>query len=139
MDSIEREKIVNMLLKEHPVMEMFKFTDIDIQEKLQENSFNIVRYKELYYKELSVLEDLEIKYDALVGITYKFYRFDDDKEWQKKEIELYCIPSDKKIIQMKNIIEKQRTRVRFFEMVYKGFEQMGWRMKSFIDTMRSGY
>jgi hypothetical protein len=132
------EKIVEELLKEHPIYEMVKFSDLNISQKLEENSFNIVKYRELYYKELSVLEELEVKYDKLVGMRYKFYRFEDDKEWTKPEIEKYCIPSDNKVIQMKKIIAKQKARVRFFEICYKGFEQAGWRMKSFIDVMRSG-
>ena len=132
-------EIVEKLLIEHPIHEMVRFSDLDIQQKLEENSFNIVKYRELYYKELAVIEDLEIKYEKLVGMRYKFYRFEDDREWTKPEIEKYCLPSDKKIIQMKNIIAKQKVRVRFFETCYKGFEQQGWRMKSFIDTLRSGY
>ena len=134
----EEEKIVAELLKEHPIHEMVRFSDLDITQRLEENSFNIVRYKELYYKELAAMEKLEINYDKLVGIRYKFYRFEDDQSWTKPEIEKYCIPSDKKIIQMKGIMAKQRTKVRFFETCYKGFEQAGWRMKSFIDVMRSG-
>jgi hypothetical protein len=39
---------------------------------------------------------------------------------------------------MKGIMAKQKARVRFFEIAWKAFDQMGWRMKSFIDTMRIG-
>ena len=133
------EDIVKKLLEEHPIHELVRFSDLDLQTKIEENPFNIVKYKELYFKELAIFEELEMKYDKLVGMRYKFYRFEDDKEWSKPEIEKYCIPSDEKIIQMKKILAKQKARVRFFELCYKGFEQMGWRLKSFIDVLRGGY
>jgi len=134
----EEEKIVSELLEEHPIHDMVKFSELDINEKLEENSFMIVKYKELYYKELAVMDDLEIKYDKLVGKKYEEYRFESERAWTKPEIEKYCIPSDKKVIQMKKIMARQKVRVRFFEMCYKGFEQQGWRMKSFIDVLRTG-
>jgi len=134
----EEEKIVEALLVEHPIHDLVRFSDLDITQKLEESSFMIVKYKELYYKELAVMDDLEIKYDKLIGIRYKYYRFEDNEAWTKPEIEKYCIPSDTKIIQMKGILARQKVRVRFFETCYKGLEQMGWRMKSFIDVMRSG-
>jgi hypothetical protein len=134
----KEENIVKDLLEDHPIHDMVRFTDLNLTEKLEENPFMIVKYKELYYKELAVMEELEMKYEKLVGIRYKFYRFDDDKEWSKPEIEKYCIPSDDKIIQMKRIMARQKARVRFFEIAFKAFEQVGWRMKSFIDAMRIG-
>ena len=134
----EEEKIVKDLLEKHPIHELVRFSDLNLTEKLEENPFMIVKYKELYYKELAVMESLEVKYEKLVGIRYKFYRFEDDESWTKPEIEKYCIPSDTKVIKMKGIMAKQKARVRFFEIAWKAFEQSGWRMKSFIDAMRIG-
>lgn len=134
----EEEKIVEELLSEHPIQEMVRFSDLDITQKLEENSFMIVRYKELYYKELATFENLETKYEKLIGLRYKYYRFEVDQAWTKPEIEKYCIPSDPKVLQMKGILARQKVKVRFFETCYKAFEQQGWRMKSFIDVMRSG-
>jgi len=133
------EEIVKKLLEEHPIDELVKFSELDLQEKIQINSFMIVKYRELYYKELAVLDDLEIKLEKLCGLRYKYYRFDDDKEWTKVEIEKYCLPSDKKVVQMKNIILKQKIRTRFFEMAYKGFEKQGWALKTYCDALKAGY
>ena len=108
----DEEKIVEELLKEHPIHEMVKFSELDITQKLEDNSFHIVKYKELYYKELAVLEGLEAKQEKLHGMRYKYYRFEDNEAWTKPEIEKYCLPSDPKIIQMKGIIAKQKARVR---------------------------
>ena len=134
----EENEILQELHEKHPIDEMVKFSDLNIQEKLMENPFQIVKYKELYYHELSKLDELIILQDKLNGERYKYYRFEDDKEWTKVEIEKYCLPTDIKVIQMKRIIEKQKVRVRFFEIAYKAFEKMQWSMKGFIDTLRSG-
>ena len=133
------DEIVKKLLEEHPIHEMVKFSDLDLQTKLEENTFKIEKNREIYNKELAILEELEDKNEILVGQRYKFYRFEDDREWTKPEIEKYCLPADKKILQMKRILANQKTRVRFFENCYKGFEKQQWSMKSFIDTIRSGY
>lgn len=134
----EKQEIVDKLLEEHPIHEMVKFNEMDIQEKLKDNSFNIVKYRDLYDRERAKYEELEDKYNTLVGMRYDHYRFDYEKELQKPEIERYYLPKDKKIIQMKNILRKQEIRMRFFELCIKGFESQGWRMKSFLDSMRGG-
>jgi len=135
--SIE-EEIIDELKKEHPIDEMVKFSEINLMEKLQENDFMVVKYRELYYLELSKLEELEDKYDKLLGIRYKYYRFEDDKEWSKVEIEKYCFPVDPKVMKMKKIMAKQRARVRFFEICYKAFEKLGWSLKTYSDNLRQG-
>ena len=132
------KEIFEGLIEEHPIEELIKFDETDIQEKLQDNVFQVIKYKELYYKELDVYEDLERKLEALTGKQYKHYRFNEEEEYSKPEIEKYCLPADKKIIQMKRILKKQKIRVRFFEMCYKAFEQQGWRMKTYTDRERHG-
>ena len=136
---MNEEELLKELHDEHPIDEMVKFSDMDIADKLTENPYMIVKYRELYYRELAELDKLEMLMDKLMGERYKHYRFDDDKEWTKVEIEKYCIPSDSKILKMKKIINRQKIRVRFFEMCYRGFEKMQWSMKSFIDTLKGGY
>ena len=134
----EEREIIEQLKSEHPIDEMVKFSEMDIMEKLKENSFQIVKYREHYYLEKSKLEKIEILYEKLLGLRYKFYKFEDDREWSKPEIEKYCLPSDPKILQMKKIMSKQKVRVRFFEIAYKGFEQAGWRMKTYMDGSKMG-
>jgi DNA helicase TIP49 (TBP-interacting protein) len=133
------EKIVEELLEEHPIMEMVKFSEIDIQEKLSDNPYLIVKYRELYYGELAKLEVLQDKFDKLAGIRYDHYRFENDRELTKPEIERYYLPKDKQVVQMKSILRRQEIRVRFFENCFKGLEKMQWSMKSFIDVLKSGY
>lgn len=137
-EELELKDIFEELRTEYPIEELVKFDETDIHEKLQDNAFMVVHYKELYYKELDVYEDLERKMKALMGKQYKHYKFGVEEHWEKKEIEDYCLPADKKIIAMKKIMKKQKIRVRFFEMAWKAFDKQGWNMKVYNDRDRRG-
>lgn len=132
----EENEILDKLLKEHPIEEEVKFSDLDLSEKQRDNAFMVVKYRDLLIRETIESQRLETLMEKLIGERYKYYRFDDQKEWVKIEIEKYCIPSDKKIIRMKRILRRQDIRVKFFEMCVKAMESQGWRMKGFIDSMR---
>lgn len=134
----ELKQIFDELKGEHDIESMVEFSDIDIMDKLKQNEYMIIKYKELYYNELSKYEILERKMEALVGMRYKYYKFEDDQEWDKKEIEKYCLPRDKKIITMKKLMAKQQIRVRFFDMCWRAFDKMAWSMKTFSDRERMG-
>lgn len=134
----ELKQIFDELKEEHNIEEMVTFTEIDIADKLKKNEMMIIKYKELYYKELNKYEILERKMEALKGIRFKHYKFNDQHEWQKKEIEEYCFPCDEKIIAMKKLLMKQQIKVRFFDMCYRAFEKLGWSMKTFTDREMRG-
>lgn len=134
----ELKQIFDELHVEHNIEELATFSEIDISDKLQKNEMMVVKYKELYYNELNKYEILERKMDALKGIRYKYYKFEDEHEWQKKEIEEYCLPSDKKIVEMKKIMMKQQVRVRFYDMCWRAFNSLGWSMKVFTERERHG-
>lgn len=133
------DKILKKLHEQHPIEEMLKFSEFNLQDKLKENATQIVIYEELYHKELTIKEHLDDLMDKLIGKRYKFYRFEDDHEWTKQEIEKFCIPQDEKIMKMKKIIRRQETRIRFFKMCWKGFEKQQWNIKMFLDTLKTGY
>jgi len=137
MDEIE--KILEELKAEHNVDELISFTDIDIQEKLKENSFMVMKYKDLWIKEKATLEDLEDKLNTLISKRYNYYRFEIPESLTKPEIEKYYLPGDKKVIQMKSILRKQQVRVDFFSMIFTGLEKMQWNIKVFSDNERRGY
>ena len=134
----ELKQIFDQLKEEHKIEEQATFSDIDIAEKLQKNEMMVIKYKEKYYEELQKYEILERKIDALKGILYRHYRFNDEHEWQKKEIEDYCMPPDPAIIRMKRIMAKQQARVRFFDMCWRSFDKLGWSMKTFTEREKMG-
>lgn len=138
IENSELKQIFDELKSEHDIEEQAQFSDLDIAEKLQKNEWKVIKYKELYEEENRKYKILERKMDALKGLRYKYYRFNDDHEWQKKEIEDYCLPSDEKIIAMKKILAKQEVRVKFFDICWRAFYSMGWSMKTFTEREKMG-
>lgn len=136
---MNNEEVFEKLHEEHPIEEMVKFTELNLQEKLKFNPSQIVTYQDLYHKELGRLEYLTDLMDKLLARRYKFYRFEDTNEWTKVEIESFCLPGDKQVLKMKKILHRQEIRVRFFKMCWKGFEKQNWSMKVFMDTLKQGY
>ena len=134
----DNEKLLEKLKKEHPIKQMITFSELDITEKLTQNDFLIIKYRDLYHQELAKLDKLEDLLNKLIGLRYKYYRFEDNQEWTKQEIEKFAIPSDPKIIQMKKIIRRQEVKLRFFEMAWKAFDKRQWSMKMFMETLK-GY
>lgn len=135
----ERDKIYKELLEKHPIKEMVKFSEIDLYEKIEKNPFWIVEYREYYYNELEKLERLEDIYDKVCGKRYDYYRFEIDKQLSKPEIEKYYLPKDEYVLKIKKLIRRQKIRVRFFEIAFKGFEKMQWSMKNYIDVLKGNF
>jgi hypothetical protein len=133
-----REEILLDLYAQFPIDEMVKFSELDIQEKLQENPYWIVKFRDLYNKAMAEYEHMETLYDKLAGERYDWYRFESEREIDKHEIKNYYLPKDKKIVQMKQIMARQKVKVDFYKMCLQGMEQQGWRMKSYLDSLRSG-
>ena len=134
-----REEILADLYAEFPIDEMVKFSELDLQEKLQENPFWIVKFRDLFNKANAEYMYLETLYEKCVGDRYDHYRFESERELDKYEIKNYYIPRDKKVIQMKYILARQKVKVDFYKTCLQGMEQQGWRMKTFCDVLRGGF
>lgn len=132
------EKILEELKMEHDIEDLVSFDDLNVQEKLQENSYLVIHYKEKWINEMSILEGLEDKLDMLKGKQYDYYKFGIDKELTKTEIERYYLPGDKKVIQMKEIIRRQKVRADFFEMAWRALDKLGWNIKTFCTNEQRG-
>lgn len=132
----DAEEILAELVKEHPIEEMVQFTDINIQEKIKSNTLKVVKYNDLYQKELTTLDILADKLESLIGRRYDFYRFEFEKDLTKIEIERYYLPNDGYIKKMKQIIRRQNIKVRFFKMCYQAFDKQQWNMKLFWETIK---
>lgn len=134
----EEEKILEELQVEHPIGDMIKFDNLGIQEAIRDNDFHAIRYKELWIKEMSIYEEMESLLDKLMAERYNHYRFEISESLQKVEIEKYYLPGDKKVLQMKKLLRKQKIRVEFFDMCAKAFNQRRWSLKVFSDNLRGG-
>ena len=136
MNKQDENKILDDLLVKYPIEEEVKFSDLDMAEKQKDNTFMVVKYRDLLIREQMEYQRLETLMEKLTGQQYKYYRFNAPEEWTKVEIEKYCLPADKKVLKMKRILRRQDIRVKFFEMCVKGMESQGWRMKGFYESMR---
>lgn len=129
--SVDETKIVNELSKEFNIEELVSFNELDIKEKIQTNPYQLMRFQDLLTKEKMKYEELEELLERLVGKVYHEYRFNSPEELSPKEIEKYYIPTNKKIIKMKEILRKQKIRILFFEQCVKGIDRQYWAMRDF--------
>jgi len=134
----ERDKIQEELMKEHPILDMVSFNELDLQEKLKENTFLTLKYLDLYNMEKMSYEELEEKLEILMGKRYDHYRFEEDKALTKVEIEKYYLPKDEWIKKTKKLLRNQQVRVEFFEMCVSGLKSMKWNMQQFGQNERMG-
>lgn len=130
------EELLQELIKQHPIETMVQFTEFSIQEKLQNNAFQIVKYKELHIKEKIQLDRLISLKEKIIGEQYDFYRFSYDKELRPQEITTYYLPKDKKILQINKIIRKQEQRVEFFNLCVESLVRQSWNMKTYLDSLK---
>lgn len=131
----EYDKILKKLKEAHPIDDMVRFNELDVHEKIQDNDWLIVKYRDLYHKELDTLERLKELLEKTNGERYKYYRFDCDEEWTKVEIESYALPRDEKVRKIKKLVQNQNIKVRFFHMCFRAFESRAWSMKNFLQTL----
>jgi hypothetical protein len=131
----EYDKMLKKLHEEYPIDDLVKFNELNVHDALQENDWLIVKYRDLYHKELDKLERIKELLEKTMGERYKYYRFDCNEEWTKPEIENYALPNDKHVRRMKKLVQKQQARVRFFQMAWKAFESRAWSMSNFLKTL----
>jgi len=134
-----REQIIDKLLAEHPIDDMVIFDESSIKEKLEFNTFEVIKYQELYYKEQNELDKILALRDKIAGVQYDYYRFKFDRDLKPNEIKDYYLPKDPQIIKINKILRQQQWRVDFFEMCYKALNSMGWNMKSYLQAIQKGF
>lgn len=133
----DEERVLDELEKEHNIIEISSFNDFDIKEKLEKNSFYLVRYTELLEKERMNLSKIQDIFEQVRGKRYEHYRFNYDERLDKKEIEMYFLPRDKMIIEVKKHLRLQELRVKFFELCVKAIEKQPWNIKSWLERNKN--
>lgn len=129
-------KIYEDLKKEFPIEEEISFNEYNIQEKLANWGYLFIKYKELYEKEKNNLDKIEDIIEKIKGERYHYYKFEIDEKLTPKEIELYYLPKDEKLLKIKEIYRKQENRTAFFKICAQVAEKQQWTMKSFLDSLR---
>ncbi|MDY0215239.1 MAG: hypothetical protein RBS24_07000 [Bacilli bacterium] len=131
--AIDETKIVDELSEEYKIEELVSFDEINIQEKIQQNPYQLMKFQDMAIKEKMKYEELEELLERLVGKLYHEYRFNHPEELSNKEIEKYYIPTNIKYIKMKEILRKQKIRILFFEQCIKGIDRQYWAMRDFCN------
>ena len=131
----EYDEMLKKLHEEHPIDDLVKFNELNVHEKLQENDWLIVKYRDLYHKELDKLERAQEILEKTKGERYIYYRYECDREWTKPEIENFALPQDEKVRKVQKQVQRQQAKVRFFHMCWKAFESRSWSMNNFLKTL----
>lgn len=126
----EREEIIEELKKEYPILDQVSFNEFNVVEKLEENMKWRIKYQELYEHHLFIYKKIEEKYDELKGRRYDYWKFESDRRLQKSEIEDYYLPQDKKLMEFREILEKQKIKVDFFKLCMESMEKVYWRIRA---------
>ena len=132
----ERDLIMEELLAEHPILEIVSFNEFNLEEKIREHPYMLVKYRELASKEKYALDQINDIMDRVKGEAYHHYRFEMDESLRQNEIEQYYIPRDPKVLKVKQALMKQKIRVDFFETCAKAIEKCGWAHKNYMESMR---
>ena len=132
------DPIIEKLLEEFPIFNQLEFNEFNIEEKLRENAYLAMKYRDHAITEKNVYERMELLMEKLRGELYHHYRFEKDENLQKSEIEQYYLPSDPKIVKLKKLMLDQKVRVDFFEAAYKSINGQSWSIKMFQENQRFG-
>jgi hypothetical protein len=114
--NIDRDKIIDYLSRKYPIYDLIKFDEFSLSQKLKENPYLVMKYQDLYLKEKQKLDILQEKYEEVCGTKYHFYRFENDEELTKTEIEKYYLPNDSDVKKHKKLLQIQRIKVEFFKL-----------------------
>ena len=134
----ERDEVWKELYRNHPIDQEIRFSDMDIGEKLCNQPYIKLTYDDLYYKEKSRYEQMQEVVDKISGVRYDFYRFSYDRELSKFEIEKYYLAKDPTVLAAKKKLRKQQWRMEFYKMCSDSVGNMGWKMREFLQSLKSG-
>lgn len=130
----EKKKLLNTLLEQYPIDKDVTFNEFDIQEKLKNHAFILMKYqRELEKVKYDHSKILELK-EKIVCERYQYYRFNYDEQLSKPEIEKYYLPGDEKILKINKVLRMQDVKVNFFEICVRSLDKQGWNMKNYIET-----
>jgi len=138
MNPEEVDELLKKLQEDWPIIDVISFNEFNIQDKLQNASYQLMVYHEQYIKAKSRMDELIDIKNRAIGKKYDELRFNSDKSLTGKEIENYYLPRDKDIRKINAAIAKQQVIVNYFEACTKAIDKLNWNIKLFIDDRRIG-
>lgn len=128
----KREEIKEKLLDEYPITDEVSFNDFNIEEKLQNQLQLELKYYDLMTNAKYVhgkIEDILIDKQCEL---YDHFRFEYERNLSKTEIELYYMPNHPDIKLIKERMELQEVKVKFFEICYRASKQLQWNISTYL-------
>ena len=126
------EILLSELQRDWPILEAVSYNELNIGEKLQNQTYELMKFNDQYIKAKVRMDELVDIKNRLVGKLYDKYRFDHDKALTSREIENYYIPNNADIIKVNNAISKQNIVISYFEMCVKAINQLQWNIKLYL-------
>jgi hypothetical protein len=113
-----------------------KITEENILDKSIQISNLYNQFLKLYNKELFDFKNKLLEKDKIYGELYHHYKFKFDYNLDtKSEIDNY-IRSDEKYYQMALECVKLEVQVKFLEQILENINNLGYRIKNYIDLMK---
>ena len=128
------EEILEELNKEHNIDALVSFNEFNLGDKLSNISMVYVKYRDLLSIEKHQMAIIENFYEKVKGQKYEHYRFNYHQLLTPKEIEMYYLPKDIVLQNIRMAMMNQKVRVDFFDKCVKSIDKMSWSAKSFIDA-----
>jgi hypothetical protein len=137
-NSSEYDNVIKELSERWDIENLLKFSELNIQEKLENNASQIWHFTELYHKEKNDYDKIVEFKDTLICNRYIFYKNNMPEALKQGEIEKYYLPKDPQILKMNEMVRKQMWKVNFYDGLRKALEKMQWTMQTYIKSMSSG-
>ena len=134
----EFEDMVNELKSTWDIDNLLSFSEIDIQDKLAENSNKLMHFTELYQRELNDYHKIIELKERVIGEQYIHYKTKEMGALKQGEIEKYYLPKDPKVMRLNEIARKQKWRCDFFQGVCRALDKMQWNMQAFLKSVSKG-
>ena len=135
---INENKIISDLQKKYDINDLLSFNEFNITEKLQNNAYLVEQFRLLCISEKNKLQKIENMINEETGKKYDHFKFVDNRDLSKVEIERYYLPKDEKLIRLKKLYQLQEIRVGFFDACCEAFKAQGWNIRNFLQNLSIG-
>lgn len=136
---IDEDKILKKLQEEYSeYIENLNFNEFNVGDRARENAYMVEHFRLMSISEKNKLKRIEEQINTKAGELYNYYKYEDDRELSKVEIERYYLTTDKELNKLKRLYAMQEVRVGFFDAMAEAFKSQGFGIKNFLDNLKIG-
>ena len=136
---IDEDKILKKLQEEYAeYIENLNFNEFNVGDRARENAYMVEHFRLLAISEKNKLKRIEEQINTKAGELYNHYKYEDDRELSKVEIERYYLPTNGELNRLKRLYAMQEVKVGFFDVMAESFKSQGFSIKNFLDNLKIG-